>query len=96
MANIQVSDDPLSGISICIYSLSRSTYHLAVGALIPLLVSSVSYSVVAACCLGGGLVVDRGAALFVIADSVRVEVCSNEGCEQGSKEEYGGCGTHLR
>lgn len=71
------------------------TYHLAVWALIPLLVASVSCFVVAACRLGCGFVVNGCTALGVNAYSIGVQVGSHEGREQGCEEENGGCGTHL-
>lgn len=72
-----------------------STYHLAVWALIPLLITGVSRFVVSTCRLGGSFIVDRYTALLVDTDRIRVQVSSDKGCDQGRDEEDRGSGTHL-
>lgn len=64
-------------------------YHLAVGALVPLLVSGVAHEVVAACLDGCVCVVYVLSADDVVADAITVEIGGNEGGE-GESEEGGG------
>jgi hypothetical protein len=93
---IQVADNPLVEASQHdSYIEGLVTYHLAVRALIPLLISSVSYFVVSACRLGCSLIVDRHTALVVDTDSIRVKVSSHEWCDEGRKKKDCRCVTHF-
>lgn len=75
-------------------SFLSSTYHNAVGALVPLLVTSVSVQVRIARFFSSTSVVDLLSASLVDADTGKVEVGSNERAQQDDKSREGGGEVH--
>ena len=60
---------------------------MAIGALVPLVVSRVAMQIVIASCCGGGTIVDVLSAGAVHTDAIEVQVGSDGGSEDGGEED---------